>query len=376
MPALIKRGKRPPKWYSNFPVRRYGADGEILRKPNGSILFTRIRWPLDTDKEIANEKQNELLKIRREANEKGIDFKLHYQARRSDAGGKYLAFKTSYLSKRKTEFNVQTYGHDSRAFREMEKAAAQLTPPVHLHSLSDVNPRLLDRVRTQWITNGKTPSAINRALRAIKQAMREAAGFGEAAPHDWRVVKRAKGENEHRTFFFTIEQVRTQLRRMPGFYKTVAFLGNRGGRRLGECYHLRWTGVDFKQETIANEKIQGVWTPKSKKSYLPVPMKRDLREYLWRLKKTATDEWVVPAKDKPTLRGMGVYFVKLLRKMGIPKGSAHTCRHTFASHLVQQGVDIYSVSKLMRHSSMKDTERYAHLRPPDLKKAVQGLPDL
>lgn len=377
MPNLVKRGKRTPTWYSDFPIHRYGPSGEILRRTDGAISYTRIRWPLDTDKEIASEKQTELLKIRREANEKGIDFKRHYRARRSEAGGKYLAFRTSYLSKRKTEFSRDTYSHDERAFREMEKAAEELTPPVVLHDLSHLNPRFLDRVRTHWITLKKSPSAINRALRSIKQAMREAAGFGEMLPHDWKIVKNAKGENEHRTFFFTIQQVRTQVRRMPpGCYKSIAFLGNRNGRRLGECYYLPWAGVNFKQNTIANQKIEGVWAPKSKTSYLPVPMSQDLRAYLWKLKKTATDQWVIPAKGKPTLDVAGLYYKRYLRKFKIPKGSVHTCRHTFASHLVQQGCDIYSVSKLMRHSSIKQTEHYAHLRPPDLEKAVQGLPRL
>jgi integrase len=45
----------------------------------------------------------------------------------------------------------------------------------------------------------------------------------------------------------------------------------------------------------------------------------------------------------------------------------HTCRHTFASWLVQEGVSIYTVSKWMGHSSVTVTERYAHLAPdPDV----------
>jgi Phage integrase family len=52
----------------------------------------------------------------------------------------------------------------------------------------------------------------------------------------------------------------------------------------------------------------------------------------------------------------------------------HDLRHTFASRLVMAGVDIYTVSKLMRHGSVKVTERYAHLAATHLEQAVERLP--
>lgn len=58
------------------------------------------------------------------------------------------------------------------------------------------------------------------------------------------------------------------------------------------------------------------------------------------------------------------------------KCGLHKLRHTFASHLVQNGVDLYRVSKLLGHSSIKMTEIYAHLAPADLKSAVTKLPKI
>ncbi|GHT93293.1 hypothetical protein FACS1894122_08290 [Alphaproteobacteria bacterium] len=48
----------------------------------------------------------------------------------------------------------------------------------------------------------------------------------------------------------------------------------------------------------------------------------------------------------------------------------HTLRHTYASWLVMSGVDLYTVQKLMWHSTIAMTERYSHLAPDHLKKAV------
>ena len=59
----------------------------------------------------------------------------------------------------------------------------------------------------------------------------------------------------------------------------------------------------------------------------------------------------------------------------MPKGiSIHTLRATFACHLIAKGVNIYTVSKLLGHSSVKVTERhYLALDPAHLREAVNHL---
>jgi site-specific recombinase XerD len=57
------------------------------------------------------------------------------------------------------------------------------------------------------------------------------------------------------------------------------------------------------------------------------------------------------------------------------KVTFHTLRHTYASMLVQKGVDIYHVKELLGHSSIALTERYSHLSESTLKHAalmIQG----
>jgi integrase len=67
-------------------------------------------------------------------------------------------------------------------------------------------------------------------------------------------------------------------------------------------------------------------------------------------------------------------FLVARKKAGLPREvTLHTLRHTYASWLLEKDVDLYTVSKLLGHSSIYTTQRYAHLAQKQLKKAVARL---
>jgi len=68
-------------------------------------------------------------------------------------------------------------------------------------------------------------------------------------------------------------------------------------------------------------------------------------------------------------------FRRLVRKINLPEGfSLHSLRSTFGSTLINKGVDIYTVSKLLGHSSVKVTEKhYLALDPEHVKSAINQL---
>ena len=64
---------------------------------------------------------------------------------------------------------------------------------------------------------------------------------------------------------------------------------------------------------------------------------------------------------------------KLLNDAGITNFRFHDCRHCFASRLVQNGVDLYVVAQLLGHERVEMTQKYAHLRPDNLRDAISVL---
>lgn len=66
-------------------------------------------------------------------------------------------------------------------------------------------------------------------------------------------------------------------------------------------------------------------------------------------------------------------FIEIRDKAGLRDVTAHSLRHTFASRLVQSGVSIYKVQKLLGHASITQTERYSHLAPDNLSDELAAL---
>ena len=62
-------------------------------------------------------------------------------------------------------------------------------------------------------------------------------------------------------------------------------------------------------------------------------------------------------------------------KIELPRGqAAHALRHSFASHFMMNGGNILSLQKILGHSSIVMTMRYAHLAPDHLKEAIKLNP--
>ena len=66
-------------------------------------------------------------------------------------------------------------------------------------------------------------------------------------------------------------------------------------------------------------------------------------------------------------------FQRAMVKAGIEHCTLHDLRHTYASHLAEQGVDLLAIKELLGHSSITTTMIYAHLTKRHLKDAVNKI---
>jgi site-specific recombinase XerD len=140
------------------------------------------------------------------------------------------------------------------------------------------------------------------------------------------------------------------------------------GFRASELQYLKWDDVDLRTKQLMVNKSKS-------HRFRVVPINEVLEKHLIALRGKAIQGqiYVFEHNGQPyTIPMFYNKFKRMLCSLGI-EGSIHALRHTFASRLVQRGVSLYHVQKLLGHSTIKTTERYSHLRPVDLENAVKVL---
>ena len=256
--------------------------------------------------------------------------------------------------------------------RIFERALRELLEYKKIELLDQITPAFLDGFALAQKAKIKkdTAAGLNRKVRAIKTAMRQAEFWDLLPVQKWERVTKFK-ENKHRLEFHSPQEIAQILEACPSLaLVAVVMLGCRAGLRRGEMAALKWAHIDFAR--------RGVWVAphKTEKGRL-VPLATDLRAVLIRAKKAAQSDYVIELGDGSSRNSTGfisAYYRKTMKELVPFHCFLHKLRHTFASHLVQNGVDLYRVSKLMGHSSIKMTERYAHLAPPNFEEAITCLP--
>jgi site-specific recombinase XerD len=150
-------------------------------------------------------------------------------------------------------------------------------------------------------------------------------------------------------------------------------LGVSTGMRLGEILNLQWTDIDLIRKVIRVGNRDG-FTTKTKKGR-NIPMSDQLSEMIQNRKGRASSELVFHRNGK-ILREEFVSkrFKCFIRKAGLNDNlHFHSLRHTFASWLVQDGVSLYEVQKLLGHSNISVTQVYSHLQPEKLHSTVNRI---
>lgn len=156
----------------------------------------------------------------------------------------------------------------------------------------------------------------------------------------------------------------------------ILFLAVHTGMRLSEILGLCWDCIDFQgskitiSRTLVKTRLQES-TKNNKVRYFP--MSPRLREMFLELRIKRTESNFVFLSNKGIPYNSDHFrerhFHKACEKAIIRKLRFHDLRHTFASHHMMKGGDLYELSKLLGHSDVTMTQRYAHLSEDHLVKA-------
>jgi integrase len=157
------------------------------------------------------------------------------------------------------------------------------------------------------------------------------------------------------------------VRNAAPYLQDIIIFALNTGLRIGEIFILRWFNVDGEKSVL------NVFAPKTGKIRV-VPMNSETRRILEIWSKGKRSEFVFYNHEtgKPFV-DLSAGLALACEKAGITGVTWHTLRHTFASRLLDRGVDIVTVKELLGHSTVLVTMRYLH---PNLDRKEQAVAKL
>jgi integrase/recombinase XerD len=146
------------------------------------------------------------------------------------------------------------------------------------------------------------------------------------------------------------------------------------GFRVSELVNLKLDNLDFE------DKIGHIQQAKGKKDRIfniPLFLLEDLNERVKTQREFKQIYVFSGPKGKLTTRNIQKIVSNIAKKAGINKDvHCHTLRHSFATHLLENGTDIRFIQTLLGHSNLATTEIYAHVSTEQLKKIKSPIDEL
>jgi integrase len=270
--------------------------------------------------------------------------------------------------------------------------------------LSAVTAWQIEQWRAARKKEGITPATIERDLNALRSVFSRAVKDRIVKDHPLRDVKRTRIDTIGRLRFLSPDEekrlraaleTREQDRRdararfnawrrergyktipdfAPGAYvdhlQPIVLLALNTGLRRGELLGLRWGDVDRVGALLT---VRGASAKTGRTRYVPLNTEVLKTLKTWRPNDATDDDLVFPGDDGEPMFSLKTAWGKVAKAAGLHGFTFHDLRHTFASKLVQAGVDLNTVRELLGHTDIKMTLRYAHLAPEHRAAAVAKL---
>jgi integrase len=373
--ATRKHGVGPDKYFSI----RYRVDGKLKEESLGwasegwsEKKAAAVLAELKANHTLANgprtlEEKRDIESARREEAERQ---RLEEAARNitfAEVFERYLAHS------RNNKRSPKSWQREESLFR------LWIEPAIGNRPMREIRPLHLEKIKKGMTAAGRSPRSIQYCLAVIRQV------FNYALNNDLVACKNPAGStggvkrptlDNRRTRFLTREETTALLAELAGRSTDVhdmALFSLQTGARAGEVFSLTWGDIDLFQGTAL---LRDTKSNKNRPLFLTDEVKNMLARR--RPADAKPTMLVFPDRNGNKVVQISDSFNRAIDKLGLnqditdrrDKVTFHSLRHTYASQLVQAGVDIYHVKELLGHSTITLTERYSHLSDSALKQAA------
>ncbi|MBU0964460.1 tyrosine-type recombinase/integrase, partial [Patescibacteria group bacterium] len=153
-------------------------------------------------------------------------------------------------------------------------------------------------------------------------------------------------------------------------HKLLISLTYGSGLRVSEIVSLKVKDLDLEELVIHIKQAKG---KRDRITIFPGKLKQDMQSFIDGKEK---NDYVFASErgGKLSSRTAQKVFEHALKRAGIQKqASFHSLRHSFATHLLENGTDIRYVQELLGHQNIRTTQRYTQVTHTSLKKIISPL---
>jgi integrase len=237
-------------------------------------------------------------------------------------------------------------------------------------TLDQVSPKRIVAYKNQRYTDGVKPATINRELATLKKAFNLARREWEWCTDNPVCRVSMERENNTRVRWLTGEEEMRLFPMAAPWLQDLMLFAIHTGMRMGEILGLTWAGVDLFRRTVM------VFKSKNGERRT-IPLNQTALELLKQRygNRSVETELVFPSEALTRLNASNISrsLHLALKKAKMTDFHFHDLRHTCATRMVQAGVDLYKVQRLLGHKSPIMTQRYAHHYPESLRDGIEVL---
>jgi len=192
-------------------------------------------------------------------------------------------------------------------------------------------------------------------------------------PREYYELPRAKKPTQLPTVFSESEVLAIIKASENLKHKTILCLAYAGGLRISEIANLKINDIDSKRMVILLRQAKG---KKDRIVMLSEKLLIMLRAYF---KEYKPKKWMFEGYrgEQYSMRSISHLMQNCKQKAGVTKkGGIHALRHSFATHLLEGGIDLISIKELLGHNSLRTTMQYTHVSTRQLSKIQSPLDKL
>jgi integrase/recombinase XerD len=258
-------------------------------------------------------------------------------------------FKQQLILKSYSPSTIRTYTNEFVQFLNTikEKPATQFTTA----RIKDYMQYCSEKLK---LSENTLHSKINALKFYYEQVLGRDKFFWEIPrPKKHLILPKVLGEEELRRLFEAANNLK---------HKAILFTAYGAGLRVSEVINLRMQDIDRERKQLF------VYCSKGKKDrYVALsPLLLDLLENYYKIWKPKPVNYLFEGEEqgKPySVRSAQIIFHNAKLKAGISKTiSFHGLRHSFATHMLEKGVDVKFIKEILGHFNIKTTERYLHVK--------------